>query len=177
MTRLRATIALVCVLTLSACEREARRYHEVPVTVAGGEGVRQTSLQPGQAQDLPKVESPFRENAFGISEGKRLFAQFNCVGCHAHGGGSIGPALMDDKWIYGAAPQQIYLSIVEGRANGMPAFGGRIPDREVWQIVAFVQSLSMQVPRDAATSRDDDMSTMKPELRLEQLPPVQTGDR
>ena len=168
---------LAWALTLTACEREARRYHEVPVTVAGGEGVRQTTLQPGQPQDLPKVESPYQQNALGISEGKRLYSQFNCVGCHAHGGGGIGPALMDDKWIYGAAPQQIYSSIVEGRANGMPAFGGRIPDREVWQLVAYVQSLSVQIPRDAAPSRDDDMSVMKPELRLEKLPAVQTGHR
>ena len=41
------------------------------------------------------------------------------------GGGGIGPPLMDDRWIYGSAPENIYASIVQGRPNGMPAWGGR----------------------------------------------------
>ena len=39
-----------------------------------------------------------------IAEGQRLYNAFNCVGCHAHGGGAIGPALMDDLWIHGSDP-------------------------------------------------------------------------
>jgi cytochrome c oxidase cbb3-type subunit 3 len=93
------------------------------------------------------------------------------------GGGGIGPALMDDKWIYGSAGEQIYSTIVQGRPNGMPAFGGRIPDDQIWQIVAYVQSLSGQTPQDAAPSRDDDMSAKKPETRKERETPKQTGHR
>jgi cytochrome c oxidase cbb3-type subunit 3 len=159
------------------CERETRRYQEPPAAATRPEGVRQTPLQPGQPQPLPDAAGPYQENAWAIGEGKRLYSWFNCVGCHAHGGGGIGPALMDDKWIYGAAPRQIYSTIVEGRPNGMPSFGGRVPDQQVWQLVAYVRSLSMQVPRDAAPGRDDDMSVMKPELRLEKLQPKQTGHR
>jgi cytochrome c oxidase cbb3-type subunit 3 len=48
---------------------------------------------------------------------------------------------MDDYWIYGGSPAQIYRSIIEGRPNGMPAWGGRLPNYQVWQIVAYVQSL------------------------------------
>jgi cytochrome c oxidase cbb3-type subunit 3 len=85
--------------------------------------------------------------------------------------------LSDDKWIYGFGPDQIYSSIVEGRANGMPSYGGRIPDQQVWQLVAFVESLSGQVPQDTAPSRNDDMSVNKPELRVERVQPRQTGHR
>ncbi len=46
---------------------------------------------------------------------------------------------MDDKWIYGAHPAQIYSSIVQGRPNGMPAFADRVPEQQVWQLVAYVQ--------------------------------------
>jgi cytochrome c oxidase cbb3-type subunit 3 len=176
-TRLLGSAALAMCVLAAGCERESRRYSEIPAASTRAEGVRQTPLQPGEPQPMPRELSPYQENAWAIGEGKRLFSWFNCVGCHAHGGGGIGPALMDDKWVYGAAPAQIYSTIVEGRANGMPAFGGRIPDQQVWQLVAYVQSLSMQVPRDAAPSRDDDMSTMKPELRLEKLQPKQTGHR
>ena len=44
------------------------------------------------------------DNAYAMNEGKRLFNSYNYSGCHAHGRGAIGPALMDDRWIYGAAP-------------------------------------------------------------------------
>src|ERR1044071_3848683 len=52
------------------------------------------------------VRPPTRSetNAYAIAEGKRLYTQLNCVGCHANGGGGMGPPLMDDKWIYGSAP-------------------------------------------------------------------------
>lgn len=179
MNRLRAALGCVLAagLACGACEREARRYRELPAGAARPEGVRQTPLQPGAPQPMSPVSSPYEENAWGIGEGKRLYTRFNCVGCHAHGGGGIGPALMDDKWIYGAAPQQIYSTIAEGRPNGMPSFGGHVPDQQIWQLVAYVQSLTMQVPRDAAPMRNDGMSVRKPELRLEELEPKQTGHR
>ena len=41
----------------------------------------------------------------------------------------MGPALMDDAWIYGGRLDQIYNSIYQGRPNGMPAWGGKIPRR------------------------------------------------
>jgi cytochrome c oxidase cbb3-type subunit 3 len=171
-----AAVALI-VFAAAGCEREARRYHELPVGATRAEGVPQTTLQPGEPHEIPHVLSPYQENAWGMAEGKRLFTAFNCSGCHANGGGGIGPALTDDKWIYGAAPLQIYSTVVEGRANGMPAFGGRIPDQQVWQLVAYVQSLSGLVPKDAAPSRNDDMSVNKPELRIERVTPKQTGHR
>ena len=93
------------------------------------------------------------------------------------GGGGIGPALMDDKWIYGGSPDQIYSTISQGRPNGMPAFGGRVPTQQIWQLVAYVQSLSVQVPRDVEPGRNDDMNARQPELRLDRLPPRMTGHR
>jgi hypothetical protein len=37
--------------------------------------------------------------------------------------------------------------------------------------------MSGNVPKDAAPARNDDMSTVKPELRREPQPAVQTGHR
>ena len=97
-----------------------------------------------------------RANAFQISQGKQLYSWFNCNGCHANGGGGSGPALMDDNWIYGSAHRQHRRTIREGRPNGMPSFRGKMPDDQVWQIAAYVRSMSGNSPADAAPGRNDD---------------------
>lgn len=77
-----------------------------------------------------------------IQAGKQLYAAMNCVGCHSHGGGGMGPALMDDTWIYGSSIEHIVSTIREGRPNGMPSYRGRLPDEQIWQIAAYVRSFS-----------------------------------
>ena len=73
------------------------------------------------------------------------------------GAADKGPALMDDKWLYGSEPENIVATILEGRPNGMPAFGGRVNEA---QVVAArgVRALDggAQCPSDAAPSRNDD---------------------
>jgi cytochrome c oxidase cbb3-type subunit 3 len=70
---------------------------------------------------------------------------------------------MDAEWIYGSRPEQIYSDIVQGRPNGMPSFGGKIPDYQVWELVGYVRSLSGQLPSDVAPSRSDEMPVAKAE--------------
>jgi cytochrome c oxidase cbb3-type subunit 3 len=175
----RAALGVLVAAALSgpACERETRRYQEVPVASTRTEGVPLTSFQAGGPVNHEHKLSPYTRNAYGLSEGKRLFSAFNCTGCHANGGGGIGPALTDDKWIYGAEPEQIYSTIVEGRPNGMPAFGGRIPSQQIWQLVSYIDALGGRVPQDAAPSRNDDMTTGKPENRVKYIRPHQIGHR
>jgi cytochrome c oxidase cbb3-type subunit 3 len=176
MTRSLALL-LVAMLPLAACERESRRYRELPAASSRASSTRVSDLVPGQPASSDLVLSPYQENAYGIAEGKRLYSAFNCNGCHAMGGGGIGPALMDSKWIYGSTPDQIYSTISQGRPDGMPSFGPRVPSQQIWQLVAYVQSLSVQVPRDAESGRNDDMNARQPELRLDRLPPRNTGHR
>jgi cytochrome c oxidase cbb3-type subunit 3 len=161
-------------LTLAACEREERRFSEIPPGVSP-RGVRVGELQPGlAAAPTPHVPGPYDENAYAIAEGKRLYTWFNCVGCHAHGGGGMGPPLMDDKWIYGSGPANIFATIIEGRPNGMPAYGGKISASQVWQLVAYVRSLSGLVPKDAASGRSDHMQAKKPEMATDPAHPTST---
>ena len=75
----------------------------------------------------------------------------------------MGPPLMDDEWIYGNDPENIFATIVEGRPNGMPSFRGKLPEYQVWQLAAYVQSLSGMVPKDAASGRGEEMFVKKPE--------------
>ena len=143
-------------LLFTACRREERRFRELPPS-ATPTTVRVSALQPGVPVETTHVANPYENNAYAVSEGQRLFGAYNCVGCHANGGGGMGPALMDDKWIYGSAPENIYTTIIQGRPNGMPSFAGRIPTYQVWQIVTYVRSLSGMNPAGTRSARTDDM--------------------
>jgi cytochrome c oxidase cbb3-type subunit 3 len=119
----------------------------------------------------PLARNPHEENAYAVAQGKRFFRWYNCGGCHANGGGNMGPALMDDKWIYGSRADQIVATILQGRPNGMPSFAGRIPEDQVWQIAAYVRSMSGQLRTDVAPSRGDSLSSGPPEGRRDELTP------
>ena len=154
--RLAALSVLAVALLFTACRREERRFREIPPSTTPT-SIRVSALQPGAQVETTHVANPYENNAYAQSEGQRLFNQYNCSGCHANGGGGMGPPLMDDKWIYGSAPENIYATIVQGRPNGMPSFAGRIPTPQVWQIVTYVRSLSGLGPAGARSARTDDM--------------------
>jgi cytochrome c oxidase cbb3-type subunit III len=149
--------AAVAIIGLVACEREERRFSEMPPTATPTMMTVVSELQPGSAIVRTKIEEPYGDNAWAVSEGQRLFNQMNCSGCHANGGGAIGPALMDDEWIYGSAPQQIFASIAEGRPNGMPAWEYALSSQQIWELVAYVRSLSGLEPKGARSGRSDHM--------------------
>ena len=151
---------MIGIVLIAACWREQRLFRG---TSPEATGIVQSPLSPGPAAPNYRVELPYLSNAYAIAQGKRLFGWYNCVGCHAHGGGGMGPPLMDAKWIYGSDPEEIYATIVEGRPNGMPSFRNRIPRDQVWQIVAYVLSMSGNVRKDAAPGRSDEMQINKPE--------------
>ena len=162
-------------LVAPSCMREERGFRVSPPPAGRVQTVRLTELQPGPAQPPEVTRNEYEENAYAVSEGKRLYEQMNCVGCHFHGGGGIGPALMDARWIYGSDPSQIFSTIVQGRPNGMPSFRNKLNDDQVWKITAYVRSLSGQVAKDVAPSRSDDMSGPPPETSTERKPPVKSG--
>lgn len=170
--------SVVALLPLCACQREERRFQEPTPAVTGPQSVKLTDLRPGAGAPPPQIAAVYQENAYAIAQGKQLFEWFNCNGCHNRGGGGIGPALMDDKWIYGADPATIYATIVEGRPNGMPSFRGRIPDQQVWQLVAYVRSMSGLAPSAAAPGRNDAMQVVSPEQTRDPLQPkLQSPER
>ena len=164
---MRAVIILVACLCC-ACERERRDFQQPPSLSSA---VPVSDLIAGSPSPPGFAGNPAERNAPSLSEGKTLFASYNCVGCHANGGGGMGPPLMDDEWIYGHRPDQIFKSIVEGRPNGMPSFQQRIPDYQVWELAAYVRSMSGLVPKDAAPGRDDHLSGKAPESSTEKMKP------
>jgi len=165
-------LTLVC---CAACKREERPSQTLPVVSKQLQMPVLSDIHPGGVAPPPPTVSPFQDNAYGISEGKRLFESFNCVGCHSHGGGGMGPALMDDRWIYGSRPENIYATILEGRPNGMPSFRGKIADSQVWQLVAFVQSMNGQSSLGSLPGRSDHLNGGTPENGRTAETPQQTG--
>jgi cytochrome c oxidase cbb3-type subunit 3 len=171
-----ALLALGPVLLLAGCEREARRFDAPARNQSAAEDTpRSGGNQPalaleGQVRSPLRSESPYDENAYAVAQGKRLYRWYNCSGCHSMGGGGIGPALMDNRWKYGGDPASIFASIMQGRPEGMPSFGGHIPEDQVWQIVAYVRSMSGQLRQDVAPSRGDALFPGPPENTREQEP-------
>jgi cytochrome c oxidase cbb3-type subunit 3 len=163
---------LAALALLAGCYREQRPLPGAPPTAAATDPLRLTKLQPGEPKAAANASNPYEENAYATAQGKRLFKQYNCNGCHGSGGGGSGPALMDDKWIYGGEPANIYATIVQGRPNGMPSFGGHIPEDQVWQLVAYIRSMSGQLRSDVAPARSDSLSPGKAEQRREKETPA-----
>lgn len=100
---------------------------------------------PGPDKGITHASNPFAGNKVAMSEGRQLFTRMNCAGCHGdHAGGGMGPSLRDVDWIYGSEEAQILSTIAEGRAHGMPAWGTKMGDDQIWKIVSYIKSLRTQ---------------------------------
>ena len=117
---------------------QSRSTEEAPLQVT------LTRIVPGGGEPAPE-SSAGNDHAGkqdGIAAGGQLHLTPNCVDWHVHGGGGMGPPLVDDEWIYGSSSDDIVSTLREGRPAGMPASRGYVPDAQFWQIAAYVQSLS-----------------------------------
>ncbi|WP_429225515.1 c-type cytochrome [Inquilinus ginsengisoli] len=178
MRQVSILLLLSAALLVATCRREERSYDAPRAESSAETIVALAPISPGgngpQTASNPKGQD-YEQNAYAMAQGKRLFQWFNCSGCHGNGGGGSGPALIDDKWIYGSSIDNIVATIREGRPNGMPSFRGRIPDDEIWQIAAYVRSMGRFVPKDAAPSRNDGMQSRPAENRLPPAEPKPVG--
>jgi cytochrome c oxidase cbb3-type subunit 3 len=161
-------VAVFLVAAFAACERERRTFHDsLPLASVAAESSKAVRSDSGVSR-----EGPYGENAYALNEGKRLFASFNCQGCHSHGGGGMGPPLMDSTWVYGFEPANIFATIAEGRPNGMPAFKNRITPQQTWELVAYVRSMSGQGSKAARPNRNDEMEVRAAESQTTTQKPV-----
>jgi cytochrome c oxidase cbb3-type subunit 3 len=161
-----ATAIVLGSLALTSCQRERRELRPAPVRLALYDtGAKQSELEPGGPKPAPLVANPSDGSAYDISEGQRLYNWYNCVGCHANGAGAIGPPLIKQAWIYGGEPAQMFDTIVKGRPNGMPTWGGRIPEYQIWQIVAYVRSMNQLQPKSATSPRADTIEQKSTDLK------------
>jgi cytochrome c oxidase cbb3-type subunit 3 len=96
----------------------------------------------GTAHESREFSNPYSEDRTAMVEGRQLFVRFNCSGCHGgRGGGGMGPSVRDADWLYGQREAQIYSSIAEGRAHGMPSWQPRLTPDQIWKLVTYIKSL------------------------------------
>jgi len=103
------------------------------------------NLPPGFPLSLKPVaiRNPHEGDANAIGTGGKLFIAYNCLDCHgAEGSGAMGPSFQDGRWHFGGSAGEVFESIYQGRPDGMPAWGGRITDDQIWMLTAYVRSLS-----------------------------------
>ena len=164
---MRTVALLAVVLALAACQREERSLRTDPPITADLDHVR--PMANGIDGSMPYVDTllskPYEGNAYQLSQGKRLYEQFGCVGCHAWGGGAAGPAFIDGWWQYGPQLVSIYVSIRDGRPHGMPAFRDRMTTDEMWQLAGYVKTVGSYAGQTASTSRNDAMQARPAENR------------
>jgi cytochrome c oxidase cbb3-type subunit III len=150
-------------LLLAACHRETREVDAEPPFSQSALATTTTVIAGGAAPQHadPRIRR-FETSAWHVSEGERLYTEYNCVECHAHGGGGIGPALMDEEWIYGSTSPQIVATLIQGRPNGMPSYRRLLTESQMWQIAAYVRSIAAAVPKDVPPSRADTAANTEP---------------
>jgi cytochrome c oxidase cbb3-type subunit 3 len=139
MRTVSAIIGVVSAVGIAAC---GRAPHDL--AAASAPPVMRTAVGPvpGPPGEPPRPLNPFATDRGARVEGRELFIRFNCSGCHGgHAGGGMGPSLRDVDWLYGASDAQIFGSIAEGRAHGMPAWGVHLNDDQIWKLVAYIKTL------------------------------------
>lgn len=135
------TLAAVLITAVVACGK-ADSPPALP-QVGKMPSVRTSDLRAGGASPVLRVRNPYAGDPRALPEGRARYMAMNCNGCHGdYGGGGIGPPLSDNAWIYGSADENIVQSMIQGRPNGMPSYGGTLPESEMWKIAIYVQSLA-----------------------------------
>jgi cytochrome c oxidase cbb3-type subunit 3 len=152
----RAIAAAAFLVAASGLSASAANNPSLPASQAGPIDVPVGGNFPGGSEKppLPAIAKQYENNPQAISDGARYFDWYNCDGCHFHGAGGIGPAFYNSgQWIYGGRLDQIYDSIYQGRPNGMPMWGDMIPSSVIWQIAAYVKSLSTKSASEAIPTK------------------------
>ncbi|MFN2399147.1 MAG: cytochrome c [Gemmatimonadaceae bacterium] len=89
-----------------------------------------------------ELRNPFEGDKRALATGAQLFVAYNCIDCHgADGSGAMGPSFQDGRWHFGGSPGAVFESIYQGRPDGMPAWGGRISNDQIWMLTTYLLSL------------------------------------
>ncbi len=122
MARVQTTVA-VCALTLA-----------LATPLAAQRRVASLDAQQG------RTENPFTSTV-DVAGGQTSFRS-RCASCHGFDGtGNRGPDLTRGVFRHGSSDRALFLNILNGiPGTSMPSV--RLSDKEMWQIVAYVRSLS-----------------------------------
>jgi len=148
------SLILLIATVATSCERESDAA-QVPASprprgyVDGGDSMRFIDHPENLPVGFPPsarawtLTNPHEGDKNAIATGAKLFIDYNCIDCHgADGSGAMGPAFSDGRWHFGGTPGEVFESIYEGRPDGMPQWGGRITNDQIWMLTSYVRSLA-----------------------------------
>lgn len=118
--------------------------------------------QPQAVVDENTLE--YSDDAAAIANGKTVFMNNNCGGCHRNdgGGNTIGPNLADEYWLHGGEIRKVFQTIKNGVVEkGMPAWGKSMSAQDVRDVTFFVLSLQGTNPPDAKAPQGEIFKTVK----------------
>ena len=147
MTRMRG-IGLLGVALMSMSSTACNESSAAQAGTDGGDGLRIVNHSENLGAGFPlstkpfEPRNPYEGNKQAIATGAKLFVDYNCIDCHgAEGAGAMGPSFQDGRWHFGGSPGAVFESIYQGRPDGMPAWGGRISNDQIWMLTAYLRSL------------------------------------
>ncbi|MGH9564212.1 MAG: c-type cytochrome [Terracidiphilus sp.] len=141
---MKALLPLLLTGALLTCAAGCRRSANSNSVAISNPGITTNPVGPvpGAPEGLVYSADPFLHDPVALQDGRRLFNWYNCSGCHGgHAGGGMGPSLRDPGWLYGSRDDQIFDSISQGRSKGMPSWGTKIPQDQIWELVAYIKSM------------------------------------
>jgi cytochrome c len=139
----RIPVALLIPLAMAACTQQGDKKASASAAEPAPAGiVYEANVPAGGVEPVPGgTIKKAQLTADAAKAGEGLFGSMNCDGCHGGGAiGWVGPSLVDGRWRYGGAPDEIFSSVYYGRPKGMPAYGGVLGEDGVWMIVAYLKS-------------------------------------
>ncbi len=75
----------------------------------------------------------YSDTSSEVADGAQLFSRQRCAECHSDAGIILGAG--------NGNIDVIATAIRDGRPDGMPAYGGKLTDAQIWQLAAFVKAL------------------------------------
>lgn len=131
---------LVCVmLVFAACGDDSKK--------SGASA--NTGAAPKAAEDFGDTSAnaksnPFAKSAKMVLEGRAIYLQTGCSGCHGMGGGGgMGKPVIDEEWTFGSDDKTLF-KLIRGEIPNqtMPnAIGKTLTDEQVWKVLLYVRSV------------------------------------
>ena len=141
VTSILAFVMLGCVQSLTAQNQKEPAKIEEP-----GQQPKGSEVPASAEQQKPKKLNPFTGNEEAIKEGRQLYLQSGCPGCHGSGGGGAMPGatpLLGGRWKFGGDDETLF-KVTKGTypKQTMPAvFGAVLTDEQIWKIIAWIRSI------------------------------------
>ena len=114
-----------------------------PPAGASGAADPNVGAAPAAAVPGPRKLNPFTGDADRAAEGRTLYFQVGCQGCHGGGGGGgMATSVIDDAWTFGS-DDDVLFRLIKGEVpeQTMPTVYSVLEDDEVWKILAFIRSV------------------------------------